>query len=134
MNCPNCHQTLEGVGVGGIRIDRCPNCQGTWFDKDELRVLKDREDGGDYQWLNVDLWKDIDKFRSRRQQRYSCPKDGHPMTTVHYGQSDIAIFRIREKFPGASGPYTSGGRTITISSMPANSSSKTCSAASLERV
>ena len=91
MNCPNCHQTLEGVGVGGIRIDRCPNCQGTWFDKDELRVLKDREDGGDYHWLNVDLWKDIDKFRSRRQQRYSCPKDGHPMTTVHYGQSDIAI-------------------------------------------
>jgi Zn-finger nucleic acid-binding protein len=91
MNCPNCHQTLEGVGVGGIRIDRCPNCQGTWFDKDQLRVLKNREDGGDYHWLNVDLWKDIDKFRARQQQRYSCPKDGHPMTTVHYGESDVAV-------------------------------------------
>lgn len=91
MNCPKCHQSLESVEVGGIRIGRCPRCEGTWFDRDELRVLKDREDGGDYQWLDVDLWKDIDKFRARRQQRYSCPKDATPMTTVHYGESNVAV-------------------------------------------
>lgn len=91
MNCPKCNQALETVDVGGIRVDRCPRCQGTWYDKDELRVLKDRESGGDYHWINVDLWKDVDKFRARRQQRYSCPKDGQPMTTVHYGDSDIAV-------------------------------------------
>ena len=53
-------------------------------------MLKDREDGGDYQWLDVDLWKDMDKFRARRQQRYACPKDATPMTTVHYGESNVA--------------------------------------------
>jgi Zn-finger nucleic acid-binding protein len=91
MDCPKCHQALEGINVGSVRVDRCPSCQGTWFDKDELRVLKDRQNGGDYHWLNVDLWKDIDRFRARRQQRYACPRDGQPMTTVHYGESNVAI-------------------------------------------
>ena len=62
-----------------------------WFDRDELRVLKDREGNGDYQWVHVDLWKDTDKFRARRQQRYSCPKDATLMTTVHYGDSNVAV-------------------------------------------
>ena len=91
VNCPKDHQSLESVNVGGIRIDRCPECEGMWFDKDELRVLKDREAGGAYRWVHVDLWKDIDKFRARKQQRYSCPRDGSPMTTVHYGESEIAV-------------------------------------------
>jgi hypothetical protein len=91
MNCPNCHHNLEAVDVGGIHINRCPNCKGTWFDKNELRVLKDRQANGDYQWLNVDLWRDVDKFRARRQQRYTCPKDGNQMTTVHYGESNVAV-------------------------------------------
>jgi Zn-finger nucleic acid-binding protein len=91
VNCPKNHQALESVNVGGVRIDRCPQCEGMWFDKDELRVLKNKEANGDYQWINLDLWKDVDKFRARRQQRYSCPKDGTPMTTVHYGDSNVAV-------------------------------------------
>jgi Zn-finger nucleic acid-binding protein len=91
MNCPNCRHNLETIDVGGIRIDRCPNCKGTWFDKNELRVLKDRQANGGYQWLHIDLWRDIDKFRARRQQRYACPKDGNQMTTVHYGESNVAV-------------------------------------------
>ncbi len=91
MHCPNCRQTLEAVDVGGIRIERCPNCEGLWFDKNELRVLKDREAGGDYQWIHLDLWKDMDKFRAARQQRYSCPRDGASMTTVRYDESNVAI-------------------------------------------
>jgi len=91
MECPNCRHNLETVEISGIHVDRCPNCQGIWFDKNELRVLKDRQDNGDYHWLNVDLWRDIDKFRARRQQRYKCPKDGNLLTTVHYGESKVAV-------------------------------------------
>ena len=91
MKCPNDQAELEGVEVGGVHIGRCPNCQGTWFDKNELRVLRDREQGGDYHWIDVDLWRDLGKFRARRQQHRACPKDGQPMTTVHYGESKVAI-------------------------------------------
>jgi Zn-finger nucleic acid-binding protein len=91
MDCPKCHQALTPVAVGRIRIDRCPQCGGSWYDRDELRVLKDRESGGTYSWIHFDLWKDREKFRAREQQRYSCPKDGQPMTTVHYGDSSVAV-------------------------------------------
>jgi Zn-finger nucleic acid-binding protein len=91
VKCPKSHSSLESVEVGGVKIERCPRCEGMWFDRNELRVLKDREDNGDYQWLDVDLWRDMDKFRARKQQRYACPKDGTPMTTVHYADSDIAV-------------------------------------------
>jgi Zn-finger nucleic acid-binding protein len=91
MDCPKCHQALETVTISRVRVNRCPKCAGTWYDKDELRVLKDKESRGDYSWVDVDLWKDIDEFRARRQQRYSCPRDGSPMTTVHYGDSSIAV-------------------------------------------
>jgi len=91
VECPKSHDSLESVDVGGIRIERCPRCEGLWFDRDELRVLKDREDNGDYEWLHVDLWKDMDKFRARRQQRYACPKDATPLTTVHYGESNVVV-------------------------------------------
>ncbi len=91
MKCPNCHVALEGVDVAGVHIHRCPNCQGTWFDKDELRVLRDREQKGGFHWLDVELWRDIDKFRARQQEGCACPRDGRPMTTVRYGDSEVAI-------------------------------------------
>lgn len=91
MDCPKCHQKLENVTLNDVQVARCPQCGGSWYDKGELRVLKDRESHGDYAWIDLDLWKDVDKFRARRQQRYSCPRDGQPMTTVHYGDSSIAV-------------------------------------------
>ena len=91
MECPKCHKPLETVAIGGVRVERCTQCGGTWYDKDQLRVLKDKESRGDYSWIDFDLWKDIGKFRARRQQRYSCPRDGLPMTTVHYGDTSIAV-------------------------------------------
>ena len=91
MECPKCHKPLGTVAIGGVRVERCTQCGGTWYDKDQLRVLKDKESRGDYSWIDFDLWKDIGKFRARRQQRYSCPRDGLPMTTVHYGDTSIAV-------------------------------------------
>jgi len=91
LECPKCHKPLETVAIGGVRVERCTQCGGTWYDKDQLRVLKDKESRGDYSWIDFDLWKDIGKFRARRQQRYSCPRDGLPMTTVHYGDTSIAV-------------------------------------------
>jgi Zn-finger nucleic acid-binding protein len=91
VNCPKGHGQLKGTNVGSIRIERCAQCEGSWYDSDELRLLKDRESHGDYCWIDFDLWKDRDKFRAARQQRYACPRDAGPMTTVHYGESSITV-------------------------------------------
>jgi Zn-finger nucleic acid-binding protein len=91
VDCPKGHGPLSSVEFGGIHILRCRDCGGAWYDAGELRLLKDREASGDYCWIDLDLWKDIDKFRAARQQRYRCPRDGSPLTTVHYGDSSIAV-------------------------------------------
>ncbi len=91
MNCPKCNSMLEQVRLEAVRVDRCPSCGGTWYDRNELRVLKDRESHGDYCWIDLDLWRDADRFRARRQERYACPRDGQSMTTVHYGESKVVI-------------------------------------------
>lgn len=91
MNCPKDGSPLESVEIGPMGVDRCPNCGGSWSGIEELRLLKDREAAGDYSWIDFDLWKDRDKFRAHRQQRYQCPRDGEPMTTVYYGDSSVTV-------------------------------------------
>ncbi len=91
MDCPKGHGALKPVNVKSIRINRCTQCGGSWYDIDELRLLKDKESVGDYCWIDFDLWKDRDKFRAARQQHRNCPRKGHPMTTVHYGESPITV-------------------------------------------
>jgi Zn-finger nucleic acid-binding protein len=91
MTCPRCAGRTRKLRVKSVQLDRCSNCQGTWFDADELRVLKDREKGGDYRWIDIDLWRDRAKFRAGRQEKLVCPKDGETMTTVRYGRSAIRV-------------------------------------------
>jgi Zn-finger nucleic acid-binding protein len=43
-NCPRCGAKLEEmkfVKNNDLLIDRCPQCQGIWLDKDELRKVED---------------------------------------------------------------------------------------------
>lgn len=96
MDCPKGHGALASQALGSIQIQACPTCGGTWFERDELRLLKDHEAHGDYRWIDIDLWKDPERFRGRRQQRYACPKDGAAMTTVHYGESEVVVDICRE--------------------------------------
>jgi Zn-finger nucleic acid-binding protein len=91
MDCPKGHGPLESVSVGSIRIDRCTDCGGSWYDHHELRLLKDKEARGDYCWIDFDLWKDTNEFRADKQERYVCPSDGHPMTTVHCSESPVLV-------------------------------------------
>lgn len=36
MNCPACKHAMIVVEYHRIELDYCPNCQGVWFDSDEL--------------------------------------------------------------------------------------------------
>jgi Zn-finger nucleic acid-binding protein len=39
MKCPKCQQELESVVVHEVDVDRCPGCEGLWFDRSELGRL-----------------------------------------------------------------------------------------------
>jgi Zn-finger nucleic acid-binding protein len=91
MDCPKDRIPLEIVHFHSIPIQRCPKCEGTWYEKDQLRLLKDKEAHGDYCWINLDLWRDVAKFRAASSSRYTCPADSTPLTPVHYGNASIVV-------------------------------------------
>lgn len=91
MTCPRCAAELKSATTRGVRYRRCPKCGGSWFPADKLRVLKDKAAGGDYRWIEIDLWKDREKFRAGRQEKLVCPRDKQTMTTVRYGDSTVRV-------------------------------------------
>lgn len=45
MNCPRCNVPLKTVEAGGVQVDMCPQCEGSWYDLAELNrmfALQDR--------------------------------------------------------------------------------------------
>jgi hypothetical protein len=39
MDCPKCDGKLKEVAYHGVRVDRCHDCAGIWFDAREVRAL-----------------------------------------------------------------------------------------------
>ncbi len=91
MKCPNCeNQNLEKIAFYGNEVDYCPNCLGLWFDKEELRTSKDKKDK-DLSWVDIDLWRDKEKF-SVGKGRKTCPIcEGAPLYEVNYGNSKVKV-------------------------------------------
>jgi Zn-finger nucleic acid-binding protein len=41
LSCPRCRVNLREIMVGEVQVDLCPECDGAWYDGDELeRLLK----------------------------------------------------------------------------------------------
>lgn len=40
MKCPKCGADLKETELHHIKIDRCPDCEGLWFDKGEIDMLE----------------------------------------------------------------------------------------------
>jgi Zn-finger nucleic acid-binding protein len=91
MTCPRCGGRTRARTIKSLKVDRCPSCGGSWYDAAELRLLKDREKAGDYRWIDVDLWRERQRFRSGKQEHLVCPKDKREMTTVRYGTSRVRV-------------------------------------------
>ena len=45
MHCPKCGSDLLEVTLQNIKIDKCPECNGIWFDQGELDLLLKGESG-----------------------------------------------------------------------------------------
>ncbi len=102
MKCPKCKkESLEEIKISDVKIERCTNCSGFWFGKNELRLAKDKElpearwmdveiKDQSVNWLQFELWKDKIKFKVKRGIKF-CPIDDSPLYEVNYGDSSIKI-------------------------------------------
>mgnify|MGYP001450663418 CR=1 FL=1 len=48
MKCPKCGGQMEEVALEGIRIDKCSECQGTYFDHGELELLMSHKESDSF--------------------------------------------------------------------------------------
>ncbi len=87
--CPACKGDLKEISFSGVKTDRCDECEGYWFQKDEFRLVKDKEEEK-INWMDIDLWENEDEFKISEDNR-SCPDCGVALFEVGYGCSDIKV-------------------------------------------
>jgi len=46
MKCPKCGMDLHTIELGGVKVDRCVSCNGTWFDDGEIEALTSQQGKG----------------------------------------------------------------------------------------
>lgn len=44
MRCPKCGHEMEEVEMAGLKVDRCPECEGIFFDAGELEILLEAQE------------------------------------------------------------------------------------------
>lgn len=81
--------TLDEIRLGDCRVDRCEDCGGIWFDKDELKAVRDARDEN-LSWLDFDLWSDAARLESGGTF-IDCPRDGSPLYRIGYGSSGVLV-------------------------------------------
>jgi len=80
---------LDKAILSNVEVDYCTKCFGVWFDKDELRLVKDKKDEN-LNWLDIDLWRDIKKFNVSQSGRL-CPHCRMPLYEVQYDESKVTV-------------------------------------------
>ena len=89
MNCPNCKIELHPKNIQGISVDECEQCEGIWFEDDELRQVKDKIDS-DLNWMDFEILKHPEKFKPKAK-RTNCPSCQKPMNVLDYDHTKVEI-------------------------------------------
>jgi len=90
MQCPKCNnKNLEKIKINDIKVDRCSNCGGLWFDKNELKITRDHRDQN-LSWLKFDLWEDENKLMISGRS-INCPRDKKPLFKIKYGETGVMV-------------------------------------------
>ncbi len=91
--CPVCGEKLKTYHYLGTDIDGCPYCKGIWFDKNELRKVKDKFESESWKtlrWLDneIDSLKSTNAIISNRD----CPAcEKVKLLSTTFGGSGIVI-------------------------------------------
>ncbi len=87
--CPKCDVDMKVRQVGPVEIDECRTCRGIWFDKDELRQVKDATDS-DLNWMDFEIWKHEDQFQAK-DSALTCPTCRTATVSLEYGKTKVEI-------------------------------------------
>ena len=89
MECPKCKIELHKKTIQEIEVDECQKCEGIWFEKDELRQIKDKTDS-DLNWMDFEIWKHPEKFKAISNKN-ACPNCTNKMNVLDYDNTNIEI-------------------------------------------
>lgn len=111
MNCPVCGDVLLEEQVAGIELDRCPGCQGYWFDHGEMAHLVPLlAQGANVPNLDLRVIHDKPRKAHPNPQR-RCPRCETPMANYNYCyDSNILLDRC----PGCRGVWMDGGELVRV--------------------
>src|SRR5947209_2628414 len=88
MECPKCHQALQGVDYEGVHIDTCPACGGDWLDAGELASIVEARNRrfNEQECLAIAQAAKITGVKLSALNRHlTCPKCGGTTHPVNYG-------------------------------------------------
>ena len=106
MKCPKCdNRELIAATVRGIEVDRCPHCDGIWFDVKELATLL----ATDPRDLKPLAKGDTDDFANAQAGR--CPRDQSRMIRVFSARKRSVIL---ESCPTCRGLWLDGGELAEL--------------------
>ncbi len=101
MRCPKCRtEEIAGFSVEGVTVNRCPACDGVWFDAHELTELL-AEDARHVSALLGGRTRD-----QADGKRGQCPRDGATLLRV-YSAIDRSV--IIDACPECRGIWLDGG-------------------------
>lgn len=89
MQCPVDGSTLEKFTLDSLNVEKCPECQGLWLTKGQIRQAEQSE-GIDENWMDFDLWSDQEAFGAEKSAR-KCPVCGKNMATITYGSTAVNV-------------------------------------------
>jgi Zn-finger nucleic acid-binding protein len=84
--CPACKKPMVGLEFGGIQVDRCLDCGGTWLDAGELQMLLELA-GLDAGELSAALRRAEALGRSGRR----CPRCRRRLQTVPIERPEVRV-------------------------------------------
>lgn len=85
ISCPKCCCEMEQIKIDLVELDRCPSCQGLWFDARELDMLRKQKAARVVDTGNPELGEYMNQT-----DRYSCPRcSGSMLHLVDPGQPHI---------------------------------------------
>lgn len=90
MLCPRCDDVLRLRLIEAVQIDQCLQCDGMWFERDELRKAKDAVEPGLLDWMDFDIWKHEERFHVS-PAALICPHCHVPMVAVEYGETGVEV-------------------------------------------
>ncbi len=90
MNCPRCKVGMQEGDVGGVTIDVCTTCDGSWYDAGELgQIFSLSEEELNSSGLAPTLI--ADKVMPESDVKLDCPRCSQPMDRFHYLHSSPVV-------------------------------------------